>query len=112
MAISEKAQRWVIPRKDLIASVECMHGVAFEKNMSEVVKIIDGNIYINDLRDTYPGKSVFEINEALLQLGKGSKKIKIRESCSVCGVEVVTTPGTYRMRITLSLLIQRARHIG
>ena len=96
MAISEKAQRWVIPRKDLIAIIEMNAWGCIRKNVSEVVKINDGNIYINDLRDIYPGKSVLEINDVLLQLGKDSKKIKIRESCSVCGEEVVTTPGTYR----------------
>lgn len=59
-------------------------------------------IYINDLLDQHPGKTILEINEILLDNGTDNKVIKIRERCRVCGCTVVTTPGTYRKQKTFA----------
>lgn len=53
-------------------------------------------VYINDLFDKYPGKTVLEINDILLNDGVDNKRIKIIEKCKVCGCPVVVTPGVYR----------------
>ena len=53
-------------------------------------------IYINDLIDKYPNKTILEINDILLQQGISNKTIKIKVSCKVCGCELITTPGLYR----------------
>ena len=54
------------------------------------------NIYINDLLNQYPGKTILEINDILLKNGINNKYIKIKVPCRVCGKEVITTPGTYK----------------
>ena len=54
------------------------------------------NIYINDLLNRYPGKTILEINDILLANGVNNKHIKIKVPCRVCGKEVITTPGTYK----------------
>lgn len=59
-------------------------------------------IYINDLFDKYPGKTVLEINDILLNDGVDNKRIKIIEKCKVCGCPVIVTPGTYRKQKTFA----------
>jgi hypothetical protein len=59
-------------------------------------------IYLNDLRDEYPNKSILEINDVLISNGIDNKMIKIKEKCRVCGCEVITTPGTYRKQKTFA----------
>ena len=59
-------------------------------------------IYLNDLQDEYPNKSILEINDILISNGIDNKMIKIKENCRVCGCEVITTPGTYRKQKTFA----------
>lgn len=54
------------------------------------------DIFINDLMDKYPEKTILEINDILLNNHIDNKHIKIKVNCCECGKEIITTPGTYR----------------
>ena len=53
-------------------------------------------IYINDLLDEYPDKTILEINDLLLKSGIDNKRIKIKVPCRECGDEVVVSVGLYK----------------
>lgn len=53
-------------------------------------------IYLNDLLDKYPGKTMLDINDILLKQGVNNKQIKIKVKCRACGCEVIVSPGMYR----------------
>lgn len=59
-------------------------------------------IYLNDLLEDYPNKSILEINDILINNGIDNKMIKIKTECRVCGCDVITTPGTYRKQKTFA----------
>ena len=59
-------------------------------------------IYLNDLLEDYPNKSLLEINSLLINKGIDNKMIKIKTECKVCGCEVITTPGVYRKQKTFA----------
>lgn len=57
-------------------------------------------IYVNDLQDKYPNKTILEISDMLKQQGVDQRCIKIRVNCKVCSCEIITTPGTYKKQKT------------
>ena len=59
-------------------------------------------IYLNDLLDEYPNKTILEINDILINNGIDNKMIKIKVNCRECGCDVITTPGTYRKQKTFA----------
>jgi hypothetical protein len=53
-------------------------------------------IYINDLMNKYPNKTILEINDILLKNGVDNKRIKVKVPCRDCGAEVVVSAGLYK----------------
>lgn len=57
-------------------------------------------IYVNDLQNKYPNKTLLEISDILKEQGIDQRRIKIRVNCKVCGCEVITTTGSYKKQKT------------